>query len=258
MLNKSIATSAMTIGAMSLVLALSACSKKDDKATTTAASATMTTTTSTSTTTATSTITAPLAASQATSSAPASAAVTTTDSSTTTTVITPVTAEKNANVSSAPTVATNKAAAATPNLALKADLTQLFKTLNELDRTTQAKQAEMAKKMQNAKTPADQQAFFKEVVAQLDLQKATLNKLKFNDPRVAQTRDKMVESITNSRTGTAALIKKPTATPETNPEIAKSMEKAQKSAEEARAMLMQLTEEAGIKPKGADAAASKK
>ncbi|MFO1365267.1 MAG: hypothetical protein U1E91_04110 [Moraxella sp.] len=85
-------------------------------------------------------------------------------------------------------------------------MTQLFKTLNELDRNTQAKQAEMAK-MQNAKTPADQQAFFKEVVAQLDLQKATLNKLKFNDPRVAQTRDKMVESITNSRAGTAALIK---------------------------------------------------
>lgn len=253
MLNKSIATSAMTIGAMSLVLALSACSKKDDKAATTTASATTTTTTSASTTT------APLAASQAISSAPASAAaVTTTASSTTTTVTTPATAEKTANVSSAPTVAANNAAAATPNLALKADLTQLFKTLNELDRTTQAKQAEMAKKMQNAKTPADQQAFFKEVVAQLDLQKATLNKLKFNDPRVAQTRDKMVESITNSRAGTAALIKKPTATPETNPEIAKSMEKAQKSAEEARTMLMQLTEEAGIKPKGADAAPSKK
>ena len=253
MLNKSIATSAMTIGAMSLVLALSACSKKDDKAATTTASATTTTTTSTSTTT------APVAASQAISSAPASAAaVTTTASSTTTTVTTPATAEKTANVSSAPTVAANNAAAATPNLALKADLTQLFKTLNELDRTTQAKQAEMAKKMQNAKTPADQQAFFKEVVAQLDLQKATLNKLKFNDPRVAQTRDKMVESITNSRAGTAALIKKPTATPETNPEIAKSMEKAQKSAEEARTMLMQLTEEAGIKPKGADAAPSKK
>lgn len=253
MLNKSIATSAMTIGAMSVVLALSACSKKDDKAVTTTASATTTTTTSASTTT------APLAASQAISSAPASAAaVTTTASSTTTTVTTPATAEKTANVSSAPTVAANNAAAATPNLALKADLTQLFKTLNELDRNTQAKQAEMAKKMQNAKTPADQQAFFKEVVAQLDLQKATLNKLKFNDPRVAQTRDKMVESITNSRAGTAALIKKPTATPETNPEIAKSMEKAQKSAEEARTMLMQLTEEAGIKPKGADAAASKK
>ena len=253
MLNKSIATSAMTIGAMSVVLALSACSKKDDKAATTTASATTTTTTSTSTTT------APVVASQAISSAPASAAaVTTTASSTTTTVTTPATAEKTANVSSAPTVAANNAAAATPNLALKADLTQLFKTLNELDRNTQAKQAEMAKKMQNAKTPADQQAFFKEVVAQLDLQKATLNKLKFNDPRVAQTRDKMVESITNSRAGTAALIKKPTATPETNPEIAKSMEKAQKSAEEARTMLMQLTEEAGIKPKGADAAASKK
>ena len=253
MLNKSIATSAMTIGAMSLVLALSACSKKDDKAATTTASATTTTPTSTSTTT------TPVAASQAISSAPASAAaVTTTASSTTTTVTTPATAEKTANVSSAPTVAANNAAAATPNLALKADLTQLFKTLNELDRNTQAKQAEMAKKMQNAKTPADQQAFFKEVVAQLDLQKATLNKLKFNDPRVAQTRDKMVESITNSRAGTAALIKKPTATPETNPEIAKSMEKAQKSAEEARTMLMQLTQEAGIKPKGADAAPSKK
>ena len=252
MLNKSIATSAMTIGAMSVVLALSACSKKDDKAATTTASATTTTTSA-------STTTAPLAASQAISSAPASAAaVTTTASSTTTTVTTPATAEKTANVSSAPTVAANNAAAAAPNLALKADLTQLFKTLNELDRNTQAKQAEMAKKMQNAKTPADQQAFFKEVVAQLDLQKATLNKLKFNDPRVAQTRDKMVESITNSRAGTAALIKKPTATPETNPEIAKSMEKAQKSAEEARTMLMQLTQEAGIKPKGADAAASKK
>ena len=252
MLNKSIATSAMTIGAMSVVLALSACSKKDDKAATTTASATTTTTSA-------STTTAPLAASQAISSAPASAAaVTTTASSTTTTVTTPATAEKTANVSSAPTVAANNAAAASPNLALKADLTQLFKTLNELDRNTQAKQAEMAKKMQNAKTPADQQAFFKEVVAQLDLQKATLNKLKFNDPRVAQTRDKMVESITNSRAGTAALIKKPTATPETNPEIAKSMEKAQKSAEEARTMLMQLTQEAGIKPKGADAAASKK
>ena len=192
MLNKSIATSAMTIGAMSLVLALSACSKKDDKAATTTASATTTTTTSTSTTT------TPVAASQAISSAPASAAVTTTASSTTTTVTTPATAEKTANVSSAPTVAANNAAAASPNLALKADLTQLFKTLNELDRNTQAKQAEMAKKMQNAKTPADQQAFFKEVVAQLDLQKATLNKLKFNDPRVAQTRDKMVESITLS------------------------------------------------------------
>ena len=254
MLNKSIATSALTIGAMSLVLALSACSKKDDKAATTTASATTTTTTSTSSTT-----TAPVAASQAISSAPASAAaVTTTASSATTTVTTPATAEKTANVNSAPTVAANNAAAAAPNLALKADLTQLFKTLNELDRNTQAKQAEMAKKMQNAKTPADQQAFFKEVVAQLDLQKATLNKLKFNDPRVAQTRDKMVESITNSRAGTAALIKKPTATPETNPEIAKSMEKAQKSAEEARTMLMQLTEEAGIKPKGADAAPSKK
>ncbi|BAV12461.1 putative lipoprotein [Moraxella osloensis] len=252
MLNKSIATSAMTIGAMSVVLALSACSKKDDKAATTTASATTTTTSA-------STTTAPLAASQAISSAPASAAaVTTTASSTTTTVTTPATAEKTANVSSAPTVAANNAAAAAPNLALKADLTQLFKTLNELDRNTQAKQADMAKKMQNAKTPADQQAFFKEVVAQLDLQKATLNKLKFNDPRVAQTRDKMVESITNSRAGTAALIKKPTATPETNPEIAKSMEKAQKSAEEARTMLMQLTQEAGIKPKGADAAPSKK
>lgn len=201
MLNKSIATSAMTIGAMSLVLALSACSKKDDKAATTTASATTTTTTSTSTTT------APVAASQVTLSTPASAAVTTAASSTTTTVTTPATAEKPPTLAARLQLPPIMAAAASPNLALKADLTQLFKTLNELDRNTQAKQAEMAKKMQNAKTPADQQAFFKEVVAQLDLQKATLNKLKFNDPRVAQTRDKMVESITNSRAGTAALIK---------------------------------------------------
>lgn len=248
MLKKSITTA----GVISVVLGLSACSQKEDKAaTTTSASATTTTTTTSTTTTA---ATPAVVASQVNVTVPASAAATTVASTTTTT--TPAAAEKAANsVASSP--ATN-ATAATPNLALKADLTQLFRTLNELDRNTQAKQAEMAKKMQSAKTPADQQAFFKEVVTQLDLQKATLNKLKFNDPRVAQTRDKMVESINNSREGTAALIKKPNATPDTNPEIAKSMEKAQKSAEEARAMLMKLTDEAGIKPKSAEAAPTKK
>ena len=86
MLNKSIATSAMTISAMSLVLALSACSKKMIKPQ------------------------PPLLLQrppprqllrlvhlggfpQVTLSAPASAAVTTTASSTTTTVTTPATAE---------------------------------------------------------------------------------------------------------------------------------------------------------------------
>ena len=251
MLKKSIATA----GAMSIVLGLSACSHKADKAAATTTASTTTTTTTTSTTTA---APAPaVIASQVNVTVPASTpAIATVASTTATTVTTPTAPTTPAAAEKAANIAPDAANA--PNLALKADLTQLFKTLNELDRNTQAKQAEMAKKMQNAKTPADQQAFFKEVVAQLDLQKATLNKLKFNDPRVAQTRDKMVESINNSREGTAALIKKPTATPDTNPEIAKSMEKAQKSAEEARAMLMKLTDEAGIKPKGAEAAPAKK
>ena len=237
MLHKSIAT----LSAIGVVCAMSACSPKDNKGNTAPAS-------STASTPATVTASAPVVVASAGTIQTASTVAST--ASDAPTVVTPAAAQQAAN-SSAP------ATTAAPNLALKEDLTKLFKTLNELDRNTQAKQAEMAKKMQNAKTPADQQAFFKEVVAQLDLQKATLNKLQFGDSRVAQTRDKMVESITNSRSGTAELIKKPNATPETNPEIAKSMETAQKSAEEARAMLMKLTEEAGIKPNAAPAASKK-
>ncbi|MFW2178441.1 MULTISPECIES: hypothetical protein [unclassified Moraxella] len=230
-----------TLTAIALAISLTACSKADDKANTTTATQPASTASPAS---ATPVASAPVVASVA-SSAPTVIA-----SSTTTTVTT--------ETASAPTVvapavlptnsATTAPAKAEGNVALKADLTTLFKTLNQMDKDTIAQQEKMAKKMQNAKTPADQASFFKDVVAQLDNQKATLTKLKFNDPRVAQARDKMVESINNSRTGTSALIKKPTATPENSPEIAKSMEKAQKSAMEAREMLMKLTEEAGIKP----------
>lgn len=129
---------------------------------------------------------------------------------------------------------------------LKQDLSRLFKTLNELDRITEAKQADIAKKMQNANTPAEQAEFFKEVVAQLDTQKATLNSLKFHDPRVGNARDKMVESIDYTREGVQTLITIPDATPETHPEIVKRMENAQKAAKEARDRLVKLTEEADI------------
>ena len=200
MLHKSIAT----LSAIGVVCAMSACSPKDNKSSTAPAS-------STASTPATVTASAPVVVASAVTIQTASTVAST--ASDAPTVVTPAAAQQAAN-SSAP------ATTATPNLALKEDLTKLFKTLNELDRNTQAK-------------------------------------LQFGDSRVAQTRDKMVESITNSRSGTAELIKKPNATPETNPEIAKSMETAQKSAEEARAMLMKLTEEAGIKPNAAPAASKK-
>lgn len=232
--------SLLTISMMAL---LTACSPKQDKSATTA-SATATTAT------------------------PASVTTSTTSNSTTVNASTVMVAPTAPTVSaSAPAPSTNEAMPTipTPNsnnapasvptstvddktLALRGDLTLLFRTLNQLERSTATKQAEMSKKIQNAKTPADQQAFFKEIVKQLDIQKATLNKLKFNDERVAKARDKMVESIDSSRAGTAGLAKNPTATPESNPEIAKAMEASQKSAVEARAMLMQLTKEAGIQP----------
>lgn len=158
-----------------------------------------------------------------------------------------VVAPAGSTTAATPMSASAPTPASQSNVALKTDLALLFKTLNDLDRDTAAKQADMQKKMQNAKTPADQQAFFKEVLSQLELQKATLNKLKFNDARVTKARDKMVESIDSSHTGTQALVKNPTATPETHPEIAKAMQSSQKSAEQAKEMLMKLTEEAGMK-----------
>jgi hypothetical protein len=226
--------------ALGIAVSLTACSKTEKPTQTTNAS---------------------VAASTVVTTAPASVAASTTTSAPTTVmastvVVTPASGSAttlNANPAApAPNapIATTTPAAGTANLALKADLTLLLKTLNQLDRNAAAKQAQMAKQMQSAKTPADQQAFFKAVVEQLDAQKVTLNKLKFNDPRVTSVRDKMVESINYSRSGTQALTKNPTATPETHPAIAKDMEASQKAAEQARDMLMKLTDEAGIKPQG--------
>lgn len=228
--------SALALAIASSLVFVTGCDKNEK--TETVINATTPTSSTASTTVSTASVPTVTTVDATTASAPALVASSTTVTTTTTTT-----------TASAAALATPVAATAKDsNTALKADLTHLFKTLNELDRKTEAKQAEMAKKMQNAKTPADQAAFFKEVVAQLDAQKATLNSLKFNDPRVGKARDKMVESITNSRAGTQALIKTPNATPETNPEIAKNMQGAQKAAEEARGMLMKLAEEAGVKP----------
>lgn len=232
--------SALALAIASSLVFVTGCDKKEK--TETVINATTPTSSTASTTVSTASVPTVTTVDATTASAPAVVASSTTVTTTTTT--TTASAAAPAAALATPVAATAK----DRNTALKADLTHLFKTLNELDRKTEAKQAEMAKKMQNAKTPADQAAFFKEVVAQLDAQKATLNSLKFNDPRVGKARDKMVESITNSRAGTQALIKTPNATPETNPEIAKNMQGAQKAAEEARGMLMKLAEEAGVKP----------
>ena len=127
---------------------------------------------------------------------------------------------------------------------LRADLTKLFHTINEFDHESQAKQAEIGQKMQAAKTPQEQAKLFKQIVNQMTQQKNTLAKLQFNDPRVTQVRDMMVESVNQSIAGTQAMIKNPTATPETHPEIVEHMQKSQDIAVKARDRLMKLTQEA--------------
>ncbi|WP_227498077.1 hypothetical protein [Moraxella macacae] len=140
----------------------------------------------------------------------------------------------------------NAQAPTAKNSVLKTDLELLFKTLDAIDKKAQAKQAELEKKMQKANSPADQQQFLKEVVAQLDSQKSTLQALKFNDKRVAQVRDKMIENINDSGNAMQLMAKNPTATPDSNPEVNKSVQKAEKSAEQVRGMLLKLVKEAGI------------
>lgn len=202
---------------------------------------------------------APVALSPATANTPAIASRTVTTKTTTVTTQAANTqtapASASAYLKQPPTAEVTPTAAkgTTDNkdnkkVALQADLTQLFKTLNTLDKQTMAKQQELTEKMQKAKTPNDQVVFLKAVVSQFDSQKKTLNSLKFNDPRVAKVRDKMIESIDANRAGTQALIKTPNATPQTHPEIAKQLQQSQQSAIEARNMLMKLTEEAGVKP----------
>lgn len=139
---------------------------------------------------------------------------------------------------------TPKPTAPTKQDLLRADLTKLFHTINEFDRESQAKQAEIGQKMQAAKTPQAQAKLFKQIVNQMTQQKNTLAKLQFSDPRVTQVRDMMVESVNQSIAGTQAMIKNPTATPETHPEIVQHMQKSQDIAVKARDRLMKLTQEA--------------
>ncbi|WP_394260836.1 hypothetical protein [Moraxella boevrei] len=218
-----------------LVLALTACSKNSETTEKTTASSP-----------------APTASVVATtSSSVASVAPTASVATIASTTATVTTTEQKVEIASTATVspvAPKADAKSAENVALKADLNTLFKTLNDIDKKAQAKQAEMEKKMQTATSPAEQQQFLKEVVAQLENQKATLQKLTFNDKRVTQARDKMLENINDSRKAMEIMAKNPNATPETNPEIGKSMQKAQKSAEQVRDMLSKLIQEAGIEP----------
>lgn len=218
-----------------LVLALTACSKNSETTEKTTASSP-----------------APTASVVATtSSSVASVAPTASVATIASTTATVTTTEQKVEIASTATVspvAPKADAKSAENVALKADLNTLFKTLNDIDKKAQAKQAEMEKKMQTANSPAEQQQFLKEVVAQLENQKATLQKLTFNDKRVTQARDKMLENINDSRKAMEIMAKNPNAIPDTNPEIGKSMQKAQKSAEQVRDMLSKLIQEAGIEP----------
>lgn len=134
------------------------------------------------------------------------------------------------------------------NIALKQDLTKLFKTIEEIDKKHQAKQAELEQKMQSAKTPEQQKKVFDEIMSQLDLQKQTLTKLKFDDKRVSQVRDKMLKNIAETRSGMAIMAKNPEATPQTHPEIGKTMQQAEKTASEVRDSIEKLVKEADLDP----------
>ena len=164
--------------------------------------------------------------------------------------VTPVVVPQAASASTATATpkaepaANAKPTAPTKQDLLRADLTKLFHTINEFDHESQAKQAEIGQKMQAAKTPQEQAKLFKQIVNQMTQQKNTLAKLQFNDPRVTQVRDMMVESVNQSIAGTQAMIKNPTATPETHPEIVEHMQKSQNIAVKARDRLMKLTQEA--------------
>lgn len=225
-----------------LVLALTACSKNSETTEKTTASSPAPTASVVATTSSSVASVAP------TASVATIASTTATTASTTPTVTTTEQKVEIASTATVSPVASKADAKSAENVALKADLNTLFKTLNDIDKKAQAKQAEMEKKMQTATSPAEQQQFLKEVVAQLENQKATLQKLTFNDKRVTQARDKMLENINDSRKAMEIMAKNPNATPETNPEIGKSMQKAQKSAEQVRDMLSKLIQEAGIEP----------
>lgn len=132
--------------------------------------------------------------------------------------------------------------------ALQKDLTLLFKTLNDIDNKTGKQQQELAQKMQTAQDPKVLTEVYQEISKQLTNQKSTLNNLKFEDPRMNELRQKMISSIDDNQNMIQQLQKKPDANPETDPAIAKIAEEGQKSAIEARDMLMQLVQEAGINP----------
>lgn len=154
--------------------------------------------------------------------------------------ITPVmTAEKAVNQSN------NKSAEDMP---LKADLAKLFKTINDIDTKHQAKQAELGQKIQSAESPEAQKQVFDEVIKLLDVQKQTINALTFHDKRVGQIRDKMLKNIDETKKGMVLMAQNPEATPQTHPQIAKTMQEAEKTAAEVRESVQKLVTEAGIDP----------
>lgn len=173
------------------------------------------------------------------------------------TVVTPVPAttepQKSTKtpVANSPAVSAEKAVSkanekSAENIALKQDLSKLFKTIDDIDTKHQAKQAELEQQMQSAQTPDEQKKVFDEIIKQLDVQKQTLTELNFEDKRVSQVRDKMLKNIAETRSGMEIMAKNPEATPQSNPEIAKKMQQAEKTATEVRDNIQKLVTEADM------------
>lgn len=254
---KKFAVTALSIGLMTGLTTLSACTKKD--------AATKTTTAST----VASTVVAaqPNQPSQPAASAVAPAIIASTvvvannASAPAATVVTPDTAvaagaSQNTTTTTTTTTTTAPAqqAAGSQRTPLQADLITFLAAGQNLQQEAMTKQSSMEKdlkaKAEKAKTPEQQAAFQKElltdVVAFKSKQKQTLSNVQLTEPRVKAVRDKMVAALDNDIKATQIVLKNPNPTPETKKSFDAEMKKMENANRSAAQQLKKLMDEAGM------------
>lgn len=249
---KKFAVTALSIGLMTGLTTLSACTKKD--------AATKTTTAST----VASTVVAaqPNQPSQPAASAVAPAIIASTvvvannASAPAATVVTPDTAVAAGASQNTTTTTTAPAqqAAGSQRTPLQADLITFLAAGQNLQQEAMTKQSSMEKdlkaKAEKAKTPEQQAAFQKElltdVVAFKSKQKQTLSNVQLTEPRVKAVRDKMVAALDNDIKATQIVLKNPNPTPETKKSFDAEMKKMENANRSAAQQLKKLMDEAGM------------
>ena len=246
---KKIAVTALSVGLVTTLTGLSACTQKDDKQKTTVASTVASTVIQTASTTAPATASAAptIAASTVVlkASAPDSAAP----------IVTPQTAAASATTATTTTATTTPAqASANARTPLQTDLITFLAAGKNLQQEAETKQAAMQKQLQakakDAKTPEAQQKLqqqlITDVVAFKTQQKQQLQSIALTEPRVKAVRDKMVESLDNDIKASQIVIKNPQPTPETQKSFTNTMKKAQDANMQASEQLHKLLQEAGM------------